>query len=353
MNTLTSFFVADITINIILRALFTFGVFIVLRTFITKWIINLFKKFAEKKDLKLMLLIIDTIEVPLKTFFLFAGIYFSLIILPLNLLIVGYLNTIFRSIVIITVARCFLRMEEGFIIIQENLDMKNSNFKTIGLLIAKIIKVLVVVLAVVAIAYEFGFNLNSLLAGLGIGGLAIAMAAQDALKNFFGGFIILSDNPFQVGDIVRVDSEEGIIEEVGIRSTKIRTFEKELISIPNSKFTDGVVINMSRRGLRRFKFHVGATYSTTTEQLRSVVNEIYQMLKEHELIDKDSVLVKFDGFGGSSLDILVMYFVTTPDFVTAFGIKEDINFKIMEIFEKNNVEFAFPSMSVYLENEDK
>lgn len=352
-KTSSAIFVSAVTIDIIIKSIFTFGIFIVLKNFIAKTIIRFCKNIADKGNIKGISVILDSIEQPLKTFFLFAGIYFALIIFPLNNNLVIWLHKLFRCIIIITVARCFLRLNNSYTVWQERINKteENSIIKTIAPILNKIIKVLIIVIALAAIASEFGYKLNSLLAGLGIGGLAVAMAAQDALKNFFGGFVIITDHPFNTGDIINIDNNEGVVEDIGLRSTKIRTFEKELITVPNSKISDGSVVNYSRRGLRRVKFHVGATYSTTADKLKKAVNEIQSMLKDHKQVDSDSIIVKFDGFGGSSLDILVMYFIKTPDYAVYMDVKEEINFTIMKIFEKENIEFAFPSMSIYFENE--
>lgn len=348
-----AFFNSQISLDIVLKSLFTFAIFIIFRKYISKGIIKFLKNTVKKNNIKGVGIILDSIEEPLKTFFLFAGIYFALIIFPLNMQINDLLTKLFRCVVIISVARCFLKLGDSYEVFQEKFVKNKAIVNTLGPIVIKATKILIVIIALSAIGKEFGFKLDTLLAGLGIGGLAIAMAAQDMLKNFFGGFVIITDNTFNVGDIVKVDSNEGVVEEVGFRSTKIRTFEKELITVPNSKFSEGAVINYSRRGLRRVKFHVGATYATTADKLKNVVDKTKIMLNDNEYVDSESIIVKFDGFGGSSLDILVMYFILYPDYKKYMEIKENINFDIMKIFEEEGVEFAFPSMSVYLEKEEK
>ncbi len=159
----------------------------------------------------------------------------------------------------------------------------------------------------------------------------------------------MTDKTFNTGDFIKIDANEGTVEEVGIRSTKVRTLEQELIVVPNSKFAEGSVINYSKRGNRRVRQVIGTTYSTSSVNLKSVINKITDMLNTNENVIKDSINVKFDGFGESSLQILVVYLVNTPDYGIYMQIKEEVNFNIMSIFEEEKVDFAFPSVSVYME----
>ena len=194
----------------------------------------------------------------------------------------------------------------------------------------------------------FGVNATGLITGLGIGGIALAMASKESLENLLGSFTIFLDKPFTVGDTVTVGSVSGTVEKVGFRSTRIRTFDKSLVTLPNKKMIDAELDNLGMRPVRRVKFNIGLTYETTPEQMKSIVSDIQIMVDEHPKTNQDG-RIRFQEFGSSSLDILVMYFVDSPKWGDLIDVKEDINYKIMEIVKKHNSDFAFPSTTVYLQ----
>ena len=194
----------------------------------------------------------------------------------------------------------------------------------------------------------FGVNATGLITGLGIGGIALAMASKESLENLLGSFTIFLDKPFTVGDTVTVGSVSGTVEKVGFRSTRIRTFDKSLVTLPNKKMIDAELDNLGMRPVRRVKFHIGLTYETNPEQMKAIVSDLQIMVDEHPKTNQDG-RIRFQEFGSSSLDILVMYFVDSPKWGDLIDVKEDINYKIMEIVKKHNSDFAFPSTTVYLQ----
>ncbi|MDD2336777.1 MAG: mechanosensitive ion channel family protein [Geobacteraceae bacterium] len=214
--------------------------------------------------------------------------------------------------------------------------------------IRKSIRGFVVFLAVIMTIQNLGYSISGLLASLGIGGLAVALAAKDTLSNIFGSVMILLDRPFHVGDWVKAGDLEGIVEEVGFRSTKIRTFAKTQITVPNNVIANLAVDNISRRPNRRIKLTVGVTYETKPEEMRQAVSEIRAMLGRHPAIDQEFFLVNFTEFGASSLDILVYCFTTTVVWKEYLEAREDVCLKIMDILEGLGLEIAFPSRSIYL-----
>jgi len=196
----------------------------------------------------------------------------------------------------------------------------------------------------------FNLDIVSLVTGLGIGGLAFALAAKETLENLLGSFTIFLDKPFVVGDSVKVGSVEGQVESIGFRSTRIRATDKMLVTVPNKKMVDAELINETNRTIRRAKFMIGLTYSTTSTQLKAVIKELRELIAHHPMIESN-LQVRFFQFGPSSLDILIVYFVRTPEYDEYLKIQEEINFRIMEIVSRNGCEFAFPSTTVYLQNE--
>jgi MscS family membrane protein len=215
--------------------------------------------------------------------------------------------------------------------------------------IIEIAKIITYVFALVIIMGNiFEVNITALATGLGIGGLALAMASKESLENLLGSFTIFFDQPFTVGDIVTVGSVTGVVEKVGFRSTRIRTFDKSLVTVPNKKMIDAELDNLGLRPIRRVKFNIGLTYETAPEQIKAIVTDIQEMINLHEKTNQDG-RVRFQEFGSSSLDIMVMYFVDSPKWEDLINVKEDVNYKIMEIVKRHNSDFAFPSTTVYLQ----
>lgn len=218
--------------------------------------------------------------------------------------------------------------------------------------VRKSLRVFIIFLAVLMAIQNLGFSISGILASLGIGGLAVALAAKDTLANVFGSVMIIIDRPFHIGDLVKTKDLEGIVEEVGFRSTKIRTLDGSLISVPNSTITNMAIDNCSRMTARRIRMTIGVAYETTTDQLRQAVEMTRTMLASQEKIDPQRIVVRFTEFGASSLDILVNCYTdatATPEYL---AVREEVCLRIMEILEKAGVEIAFPSRSLYLRGKE-
>ena len=212
--------------------------------------------------------------------------------------------------------------------------------KELGKILTIIIGVFVIMGAV------FNLNVATIVAGLGIGGIAVALAAQDTLQNLLGSFTIFADKPFVVGDLVRVDKYEGTIEKVGFRSTLLRTLDKTMVIIPNKKMIDSPVENLTLRNLRRVKFNIGLKYDTVSTTIAKISKEITEYVNGHASTSNDT-LVTFDSFGDSSVNLQVQYFIALPDYADYMKVKEEINYQVMDIVTKNGAGFAFPSQTVY------
>ncbi|MDK2847143.1 MAG: MscS family rane protein [Desulfuromonadales bacterium] len=219
--------------------------------------------------------------------------------------------------------------------------------------IRKSLRAFIIFLAVIMTIQNLGYSISGLLASLGIGGLAVALAAKDTLSNIFGSFMIILDRPFYIGDWVKAGDMEGVVEEVGFRSTKIRTFAKTQITVPNNIIANLPIDNFSRMPKRRIKLNVGVTYETSPAQMRRAVSLIREMLTNHPAIQQDFFLVNFTDFGASSLDIMVYCFTTTTVWGEYLDTREDVCLKIMDILEDLGLEIAFPSRSVYLRGEQE
>ncbi len=198
-------------------------------------------------------------------------------------------------------------------------------------------------------SYELGFPTYSVLAGLGVGGLAVALAARDSLANLLGSMLIMIEKPFRVGHYVRVSGGEGTVEDVGFRSTRIRTPDNSLISTPNNAVVNATVENLSLRMMRRQRFLIQITYGTPREKLEELMAGIKQLITDHPLTNKTNFNVRFNDFGESSLNILVYFHVETTDYAAELEVREDILLRIMDLAKQLGIDFAFPTRTLVIE----
>ncbi len=205
-----------------------------------------------------------------------------------------------------------------------------------------------VITGVVMIVQNLGYSVASLLAGVGLGGAALAFASKDTVANFFGSIVIFVDRPFMIGDWIEVDDVEGTVETVGIRVTRIRTFANALITIPNAAFTTSPIHNWSKMRKRRIKLTVGLTYSTTPDKMRQAVEAIRTIIKGDDRLHQDFYLVNFFDFGPSSLDIFCYLFTRTTNWAEHMQIREDFMLRVMESMRGLGLDFAFPTTTVHL-----
>jgi MscS family membrane protein len=196
---------------------------------------------------------------------------------------------------------------------------------------------------------ELGFPAYSILAGLGVGGLAVALAARDSLANLLGSVLIMFEKPFRVGHLIRVSGSEGTVEDVGFRSTRIRTADNSLISIPNNSVVNATVENLSLRPARRQRFFVQITYNTPREKVETLADGIKQLIADHPSTNKTNFQVRFNNFSESSLDILVVFHLNLNDYTTELKDWEEILLQIMDLAAEIGVDFAFPTRTLYLE----
>jgi MscS family membrane protein len=217
-------------------------------------------------------------------------------------------------------------------------------------MLRRALKVFAFVIGVIAIVQNYGYSVTSILAGLGIGGLAVALAAKDTLANFFGSVTIFLDKPFQIGDWVITDGVEGTVEEVGFRSTRIRTFYNSVISVPNSKIANSGIDNMGLRQYRRIKQVLGLTYSTSSEQMHGFVTGIRAIIQANPHMRKDFYEVHFNGFGDFSLDVLVYCFLEVDSWSEELREKHNFFLEILRLAEEVGVEFAFPTSTVHVDS---
>ena len=339
----------DIPLANLIAAILVFLLFLGLRRFFTYIFIGTMHKLAHLTNNYYDDKIISALKGPIRFAFIIVGLHlFFLLIFKETHFIKNLLNTlivydIFWAIISLTEALrgVFHHATEKF-----NPDLA----KEMGNFILKIVKVLIGAVGLGAMLQVWGINVTALVASLGLGGLAFALAAKDTASNMFGSFALLADKSIRIGEWIKVGGVEGTVEDIGMRTTKIRSFEKSLITVPNQIVSNSPIENFSRRGVRRIKMRIGLTYSTSGDQMNTIVQEIRDMLHNHENIShKDTLLVNFESFGDSALNIFIYTFTSTSNWERYLNIREDIHLKIMKIVEDNKSGFAFPSQSIYVE----
>ncbi|MGE0400973.1 MAG: mechanosensitive ion channel family protein [Kofleriaceae bacterium] len=218
-------------------------------------------------------------------------------------------------------------------------------------LLRKTLKVFIVVISVIFLLQNLDVDVGSLLAGLGLGGLAFALAAKDTVANFFGSLVVFIDKPFQIGDWVMIDGTEGTIEEVGFRTTRVRTFYNSLVTIPNAKLTDTAIDNYGARRWRRYVANLGLTYDTPPERIEAFCEGIRGIIQRLDNMRRDYAIVEFNQYGESGLNVMVYCFMDAPDWGIELRVRTALNLEILRLADALGVSFAFPTRTLHLETQ--
>jgi MscS family membrane protein len=215
--------------------------------------------------------------------------------------------------------------------------------------IKKTLVALFVVLGVLLTVQSLGYNVSTILQGLGLGGLAFALAAQDTIANLFGSIVVAIDQPFKLGETVKIGASTGTVEDIGLRSTKIRLADQSLVIIPNKTVSSEAIVNLSRFTGRRVEQMLGLTYDTQPEQMEKIVAEIRQLIEREPEVETGSVHVYFRDYSASSLDIWVTYVIKDPDFARHMVLRQRLNLAIMRAVRAHDLSFAFPTSVMHLD----
>ena len=205
----------------------------------------------------------------------------------------------------------------------------------------------VILLTLLAVLQNVGFNVTGLVAGLGIGGLAVALAAQKSLEHFFGGLSLVADQPIRVGDFCRFGDRTGTVEDIGLRSTRVRTVDRTLVTIPNAEFSCMQIENFSRRDRMLIQTTLGLRCETTPDQLRWLLVELKALLLAHPKVTREPARARFIGFGASSLDVELFFFINTTDYEEFMAIREDLFLRVADLVTASGSGFAFPAQLAY------
>lgn len=285
--------------------------------------------------------VIIALENPLKLLISFIGVYSIFKIINIDSLNLEVLST--YKIIKVGVIASFIYFAYNLTLVNSLLYSKlhkNDKGNTIVFpFVSIIIRLVILLTGVIIIANEFG--LTGFIAGLGVSGVAFALAAQDTFSNLFGGMVIVLDRPFSIGDWIQAGDVEGVVEEITFRSTKVRTFSMALATVPNSKLANNNIINWTQRKLRRIHFKFTIDCKTSVESIKNSVNKIEHMLKTHDKIDKNLIIVSFNELSTYGFGIFVYFYTNQFEYLDYEKLKQEINIKILEILREENVDLMF------------
>lgn len=327
-----------------------FLLFLLFRKIFSTYIFKLILKITKKTPTDFFTHVFLAFEKPLRWLFVIIGIYVAVAYFPYIKQTNPTFIAFFKSSIVILITWGLYNLSSSTSVLFEKLN-KRLNIEIDQILIpflSKAIRFVIIAISLSVIAQQFGFDVNGFVAGLGLGGLAFALAAKDAIGNLFGGIIIITEKPFSIGDWIMTPSVEGTVEDISFRSTKIRTFAQALVTVPNATLANESITNWSRMGKRRINFELGVTYETPKATLEKVIKRLEKMLKEHPEIHQETIFVKFDEYKQNSLAIFFYFFTKTTVWEEYLNVKQDVNFKIMDILEGEGVSVAFPTRTLHV-----
>ncbi|WP_444684309.1 mechanosensitive ion channel family protein [Alkalicoccus luteus] len=329
-----------------------FLLFLIFRKVFTTYIFKFIIAVSRKAPIETLTNVLLAFERPVRSFFVFIGIYAAFVYYPIEAGTEDFINQLFRTLIIFHVAWGLFNLTAP----------GSSTFNQIGKrfkiqyddillpFLSKLIRFAIVVMALSIIASEWNYNVSGFVAGLGLGGLAFALAAQESLSNFFGGVVIITEKPFKMGDWIKTPSVEGFVEDISFRSTKVRTFEDSLITVPNSTLANEPIENWTEMGKRQITFDIGVHYDTPSAKVRAAVSDIDAYLNRHTDIDDELIIVKFNSFGDSSLNLFLYFFTKPTGWVDHMNIREEVNFGVLDILEEHGMRIAYPTQTVHLQH---
>ena len=294
-------------------------------------------------------ILLQSFSMPAQRMVWFSGIYLALASLPWAIQgMPKLLLTVYRMAMTLCICEgLYLASDVASLLLKRCGEEIRSN-KTLLSLLDTAYKVLVVILGVATLAQESGFPIGSIVAGAGLIGLTVSLAAQETAGNIFSGIVILVDKPFAVGDWIIAGDVEGEVIDINFRSIKIRGLDKSVSILTNSKVCSSTIVNCAMRTTRPYKFTLGVTYGTSRAKLEQLMADLTAMLEASEYVEKGSALVRLTSFGDSSINLLVSAYLRTNQAGTFLQMQNDLNLNVMDVMQRDGVDFAFPSTTVYL-----
>ncbi len=321
----------------------------VLRRVVTTLIFGFFRKLAARTETTLDDKLFPALEGPVKALIIVIGTVASIKVLKLSATAdetLGYVYTMaFSFVVFWGFLRTFNTVLDH---LQEVAKEKQMGLAPFMPWIKKSLITIVFIFGVLMIAQSLGADVKAFLAGLGIGGLAFALAAQDTIANIFGSVVVAVDQPFKIGETVRIGSTVGTVEDMGLRSTKIRALDRSLVIIPNKSVASETITNLSRFNGRRIEQTLGLTYDTTADQMQELVAELRRLIESDADVDPTTVHCYFRDYNNSSLDIWIVYVAKDPDFAKQLILRQRLNLAFMRAVESRGLSFAFPTQTLHV-----
>jgi MscS family membrane protein len=320
---------------------------------ILSFVLKKIRKLVSKTKVPFDDIMVDSISSPLQWFAVVTGFYIAASLFPLPeepVNIARFVPAIFKGITVFLVVWVLVRMtNDATALWIEKARQKKSKIESqVAPIVKRGLKAFLIVTGALLFMQNLGYSVGGLLAGLGIGGMAVALASKDTLSNIFGAIVIFVDKPFQTGDWIEVGNIEGVVEEIKLRTTTVRTFANSLITLPNSSLTTTAINNWSRMKKRRIQMTVGITYDTPPDKVEKAVQSIKEIILNDPAIHSDFFLVYFNAFGPYSLDIFIYCFTVATQWAEFLSVKEKFMLKIMKAFKELGVEFAFPTQTLFL-----
>lgn len=312
------------------------------------WIFgNIIKKITSKTETKLDDILVDMLEEPAMLAIILGGFWYGIhsLILPLGVL--DFFNKALWVVIILNIAWFISRFFEALVTEYLTPYAKKSDGDfddQILPIVRRGVKLVIWILAIIVALDNAGYNIGAVLAGLGIGGIALAMAARDTVANIFGGVMIFLDKPFKIKDKIKIEGFEGTVEEIGIRSTRIKTLAGTLVTIPNSTFTENPVENITLEPAKRIITTLGLVYDSNEKDLEKAMNIIEKIAKKNQDKITDEYKIGFTNFNSFSLDITFTYFIKKE--ADILKTQTSINLEILKEFNKNKLSFAFPTQTI-------
>ena len=333
-------------------AAFLFILALLARRIVTGIVFVLLRKVAAKTESTLDDKLFVALETPAAAFVMVVGIFASLKVLKLSAAADTYLASGSRVAFSLAIFWLLWRaLGSVFDHGQEIVTEKKLGIAAFMPWLRKSLMSVFVVIGVLLTIQSMGYDVKTILAGLGIGGLAFALAAQDTLANIFGAIVVAIDQPFKIGETVRIGPNVGGVEDIGLRSTRIRLVDNSLMVIPNKTVAAETITNLSRFTQRRIEQVIGLTYEAKPDEIVVIVGDIKRLLEAEAEIDATSILVYFRDFSASSLDLWIVYVTKSPDFTASMELRQRVNLAIMNAIAARGLSFAFPSQSIYLEGD--
>ncbi|MBU8596435.1 mechanosensitive ion channel family protein [Shouchella clausii] len=328
----------------LLTAIGIFLIFLVFRKLFTKYLFKVILATAKKTNVPLLTQLLLSFERPLRVFFIVIGTYVALKTWGIDMKEQLLLNRIYGSVLIVLGGwglYNYVSTHGTFMAFaKQKLHLRDDHM--LIPFISNILRFVVIALTIVACLSAMGVNVNGFIAGLGLGGLAFALAAQETVANLFGGVVIIMEKPFKKGDWISTPSVEGVVEDITFRSTKIRTFADAVVIVPNKTLSNEAITNWSEMNMRRVNYSIGVGQEATRFELQRAVEQIRELILNHPGVVQDTVMVYFDEFGESSYNIFVYYFTKTVAWSEWHEIKQEINYDILDILRDEGISVLKP-----------